>query len=286
MVELVAISITGRYFGLQVGFPGERLAMDVVGPFPKSDQGNKYVLIISDYFTRWTEAYPIPNQEAVTIAETLVKEYICRYGVPQYLHTDQGRNFESKIIKEVCELLGINKTRTSPYHPQSDGMVERFNRTLEAMLSKYVSSVHEATTFTPYFMMFGREICLPIHIMFGTQVDQEPLTHGSYAATLRAETENAYHIVRTRMQRVQKRTKDYYDKNVTGSVFERGDRVRVYLPCTSKGQTRKLWRPWTGPYRVVKKISDVVYRVQLEGGRKRKVVHFNRLKKCEEDKTD
>ena len=70
------------------------------------------------------------------------------------------------------------------------------------------------------------------------------------------------------------------------SVFERGDRVRVYQPCTSKGQTRKLWRPWTGPYRVVKKISDVVYRVQLEGGRKRKVVHFNRLKKCEEDKTD
>ena len=150
----------------------------------------------------------------------------------------------------------------------------------------YRSSVHEATTFTPYFMMFGREICLPIDIMFGTQVDQEPLTHGSYAATLRAKTENAYHIVRTRMQRVQKRTKDYYDKNVTGSVFERGDRVRVYQPCTSKGQTRKLWRPWTGPYRVVKKISDVVYRVQLEGGRKRKVVHFNRLKKCEEDKTD
>ena len=77
----------------KVGSPGDRLAMDIVGPFPKSDQGKKYVLIISDYFTRWTEAYPIPNQEAVTIAETLVKEYICRYGVPQYLHTDQGRNF-------------------------------------------------------------------------------------------------------------------------------------------------------------------------------------------------
>ena len=166
--------------------------MDIVGPFPKSDQGKKYVLIISDYFTRWTEAYPISNQEAVTIAETLVKEYICRYGVPQYLHTDQGRNFESKLMKEVCELLGIKKTRTSPYHPQSDGMVERFNRTLEAMLSKYVSdnqrdwdvhlplvmmayrsSVHEATTFTPYFMMLGRETCLPVDIMLGTHVNQQ-----------------------------------------------------------------------------------------------------------------
>ena len=139
--------------------------------------------------------------------------------------TDQGRNFESKLIKEVCELLEIKKTRTSPYHPQSDGMVERFNRTLEAMLSKYVSdnqrdwdvhlplvmmayrsSVHEATTFTLYFMMFGREICLLVDIMLGTHVNQEPLTHESYAATLRAETENAYQMVRTRMQRKGQRT--------------------------------------------------------------------------------
>ena len=71
----------------------------------------------------------------------------------------------------------------------------------------YRSSVHEATTFTPYFMMFGREICLPVDIMLGTHVNQEPLTHGGYAATLRAETENAYQMVRTRMQRVQKRTR-------------------------------------------------------------------------------
>ena len=138
-------------------------------------------------------------------------------------------------------------------------MVKRFNRTLEAMLSKYVSdsqrdwdmhlplvmiayhsSVHEVTTFTPYFMMFGREICLPIDIMLGTHGNQEPLTHGSYAATSRAETENAYKMVGTRMQRVQNRKKEYYDKNVTGRVFERGDRVRVYQPCTSRVQTTKL----------------------------------------------
>ena len=233
-----------------------------------------------------------------------MKEYICRYGVPQYLHTDQGRNFESKLIKEVCELLGIKKTRTSPYHPQSDGMVESFNRTLEAMLSKYVSdnqrdwdvylplvmmayrsSVHEATTFTPYFMMFGRGICLPIGIMLGTHVNQGPLTHGSYAATLWAGTGDAYQMVRTGMQRVQERAKDYYGKDVAGSVFGRGGRVRVYQPCTLEGQTGKLWRPWAGPYRVVEEISGVVYRVQLGGGRKREVVHFNRLEECGGDRT-
>ena len=99
---------------------------------------------------------------------------------------------------------------------------------LPLVMMAYRSSVQEATTFTPHFMMFGCEICLPSDIMLGTHVNQEPLTHGSHAATLRAETENAYQMVRTRMQRVQKRTKDYDDKNVTGSVFERGDRVRVY----------------------------------------------------------
>ena len=99
--------------------------MDIVGPFPKSANGNKYILVVSDYFTRWTEALPIPNQEALTVARVFVNEYVCRYDVPVQLHTDQGRNFESKLIEEMCKILEINKTRTSPYHPQSDGMVER-----------------------------------------------------------------------------------------------------------------------------------------------------------------
>ena len=86
-------------------------------PFPKSDNENKYILVVSDYFTRWTEAFPIPNQEALTIARVFVNEYVCRYGVPVQLHTNQGRNFESKLIGEMCKILEIDKTRTSPYHP-------------------------------------------------------------------------------------------------------------------------------------------------------------------------
>ena len=127
----------------KVDYPGERVATDIVGPFLKSANGSKYILVVSDYFTRWTEAFPIPNQEALTVARVFVNEYVCRCGVPVQLHTDQGRNFESKMVEEMCKILEIDKTRTSPYHPQSDGMVERFNRTLEAMLAKYVSENHE-----------------------------------------------------------------------------------------------------------------------------------------------
>jgi len=81
----------------------------------------------------------MPNMEAITIARIFVNEFICRFGVPEQLHTDQGRNFESTLIREVCKMLGITKTRTTPYHPQSDGMIERFNRTILNMMSTAVS---------------------------------------------------------------------------------------------------------------------------------------------------
>lgn len=103
-----------------------------------SETDNKYLLLIADYFTKWPEAYALPNQEAASVAGVLVKEYVCHYGVSLELHSDQGRNFESNLFQEMCALLGINKTPTTPLHPQSEGMVERLNRTLEAQLSKFV----------------------------------------------------------------------------------------------------------------------------------------------------
>ena len=116
----------------------ERLAIDILGPLLQSKQGNKYFLIAADYFIKWVEAYPLVNQEAVTVAGVLIREFISRFGVPLILHFDQGRNFESAVFSEMCKLPGVAKTRTTPLNPQSDGMVEHFNRTLEAQLSKYV----------------------------------------------------------------------------------------------------------------------------------------------------
>ena len=113
--------------------------MDIMGPLPESAAGNSYILVVADYFTRYVEAYPIPNQEATTVATKLVDEFFFRYSPPEQLHSDQGRNFESAVITEICKLLGIEKSRTTPYHPQSDGLVERFNRTLLNMLATAVT---------------------------------------------------------------------------------------------------------------------------------------------------
>ena len=106
--------------------PLDRIAMDILGSLPTTPRGNKYILVISDYFIKWTEAFPLKDMEASTVARVLFDEFICQFGAPAYLHTDQGRNFESNLFQELCALFEITKTRTTPYHLQSDGMVERF----------------------------------------------------------------------------------------------------------------------------------------------------------------
>ncbi|GBO01259.1 hypothetical protein AVEN_207576-1 [Araneus ventricosus] len=104
------------------------MALDILGPPPVTTKGNRYVLVLMDYFTKWPEA--IPDQEASTVAEEVVRSWISCYGVPMILHSDQGTNFNSALFTELCKLLGILKTRTTVLHPESDDMVERFNRTI------------------------------------------------------------------------------------------------------------------------------------------------------------
>ena len=132
----------------------------------------KLFLVLGDYFTIWVESYPIPNMEAKTIANVFVSHFVNRFGAPDVLHTDQGRNFESALFKEVCLLLGVQKTRTTPYHPQSDGLVERtlldllsiasredernWDLCIPAVMLAYRTSVQESTGCTPYFLLFGR----------------------------------------------------------------------------------------------------------------------------------
>ncbi|CAK1589325.1 unnamed protein product [Parnassius mnemosyne] len=163
-----------------VGAPWDRIAIDVAGPFPESESGNKYFMVVMDYFTKWLEVFAIPNEEASTVADKLVHEVFCHFGVPLEIHSDQGRNFESQIFQETCTVMDTHKTRTTSYHPQSDGMVERFIQTLERYLTKvvekrqrdwdrhiqpflvlYRSAVHEHTSVTPAFAKFRRELRLP-----------------------------------------------------------------------------------------------------------------------------
>ncbi|CAC5382458.1 unnamed protein product [Mytilus coruscus] len=119
--------------------PWERMAIDILGPLPCSVNNNRYLMVVQDYFSKWTEAIPIPDTEAVTVANKFVERIVTIFGVPLSIHSDQGSNFESHVFKEMCNILGIHKTRTTPFRPKSDGMVEKSNSTIETMLSAFVS---------------------------------------------------------------------------------------------------------------------------------------------------
>ena len=121
---------------LPCGEPWERLSIDITGPHPRSRRGHVYILTVMDGFTKFVEAIPMANQEATSVARALVENVIVRYGAPLQILTDQGTNFEGNLFRELCRLLGIDKVRTSSYHPSCNGLIERFHRTMNAMLGK------------------------------------------------------------------------------------------------------------------------------------------------------
>eukprot|EP00731_Ephydatia_muelleri_P006147 Em0003g395a len=282
-----------------VGSPMQLVAVDILGPLPESRRGNRYILVAGDHFTHWMEAYAIPNQEAETVAQKLTEELFFRFSPPEQLHSDQGRQFESELVAQICKILNISKSRTTPYHPQGDGLVERFNRTLLDMLATtaerkpfewedhlqrvcfaYNTSVHPTTGYTPFFLMFGRQARLPLDLMTGTGGSKDR-SYGEHAQNLKESLQDAYDTVRNTAGMQQQRQKDLYDKRAHGKPYIIGDYVWLHSPVVPRGGSRKLHHPWTGPYKVITKLSDVTYRIQsLDKKRLRKVVHFDRLKIC------
>ena len=108
-----------------VGVPMERLAMDVGRPYPITSSGNQYCIIVGCYFSKWLECFPIPDQKATTVAQKLVFKIVAPYGAFRDVHSDQGMNFGSKVVLQVCWLFGLHKTLTTPYYPRSDRFIER-----------------------------------------------------------------------------------------------------------------------------------------------------------------
>ncbi|GFW14944.1 retrovirus-related Pol polyprotein from transposon 412 [Trichonephila clavipes] len=243
---------------------------------------------------KWPEAYPIPDQEASTIAQVLVQHWISRFVVPLQLHSDQGRNFDSAVCKRLCEILAIDKTRTTALHPQSDGMVERFNQTilnslfllvssnqqewdkkLPFFLLAYRSSVHETTGYSPSQLLFGRDLRLPADLLLSRPPDA-PLAPEEYIEKLQARMEELHHLAKERIDMASE-MKTRYDARSTGHDFHEGDKVWLWNQKPHKGLSPKLQTNWEGLYTVLKKLNDVVVRIQKSPHSKPKVMHYNRI---------
>lgn len=278
------------------GAPMERVAVDVLGPLPVTDRGMRYLLVVMDYFTKWPEALPIENQEATTIATALVNNVFCRLGAPLELHSDMGKNFESTVMAEVCKIFGIKKTRTTPLYPQSDGMVERMNRTLLNSLSAFVSdhqrdwdlctplvllayrtAVHEATKVTPCEAMLGRTLRGPLELIFPRPSQEHCTANYQYITELTSNLAVVQDFVRVNLDLAGLDTKIRQDRSADHTGLKVGDPVWLFNPRVAKGRSPKLGRPWTGPYKVMERLTDVVYRVQLSPRTKPYTVNRYRL---------
>ena len=284
----------------RVGYPLERVCVDIVGPFPASDSGNKYALVVTDCFSKFVEMYPMPNQEAATVAHLLVREYFSRYGVPRYLHSDQGTQFESKLFAETCTLLGVTKTRTTPFRPQSDGQSERNIKTLTKMVAMvtdeqsswdehlpfvamaYRATPHEGLGMTPNFMMFGRELSMPVDVMMPPAEDEvcSPL---DYVAKLKDKLTYAYQLARTRLKSSAERQRRLYDRKQHGQMYRAGEVVWYANKLRRKGVSPKLQPKWRGPCLIVRMHNDVLAEL-MTTSRKYTVVHVDMLKPCHSTK--
>ena len=274
---------------IDVGEPFTFWALDYMGPVTETTRGNKHILVVMDHFTKWCEAFPTKDQKASTVANLLVSKVFSRFGPPLVLHSDQGSNFESTLMHEICNIMGITKTRTTAYHPSGDGQVERQNRTLQDMLSNYVSSraddwdlwldpvlfayntsKHESTGFAPYELVFGKLPRMPLELEFGVTVG-DPSTQPEYAQRVRTALQTVRQVARENLAKVRS-TRCLRHGNETWEPYEVGQTVWVKRP--KKG---KFGRKWIGPYKVANRMG-VTYRVQAKDG-KSMVVHHDNMKK-------
>lgn len=254
---------------IPTGGPFSMVGVDVL-QLPLTESGNKYVVVFADYLTKWVEAFAVPDQSATAIAKLLVEEVFCRHGAPEQLLSNRGANFLSELVLEICELLRIKKVNTSGYHPQTNGMVEKFNSTLIGMVSKvaatsgrdwdehlpfllfaYRAAMHDSTKESPFFLLYGRDPRIPSESVLNQQVSKYVVDNQDYRHDLVDSFNTAWTLAREHIKGAQERQKCSYDKKAKEHQFKPGDRVMIHMPGTVSGKAWKLARPYHGPYRVI-----------------------------------
>lgn len=272
--------------------PFEKIALDIVGPVnPPSAKGHKYILTIRDLFSKYTRAIPMFTQTAEETAKAFV-EYMSHYGAPEQILTDQGSNFMSETIKNLCKRFQIKKLRSTAFHPQSNGSLERYHRDLKTYLKIFTTNVAEwdellgiaclalntsksrSTSFTPFEIVFMHPANIPSS--FKNTANRPIYNYDDYVSIMTNNIQSAYKAVKENLGKLKEETKKQYDKKTNDVKFKIGDKVLALND--NKKITRQNAFPlkWEGPYEIIKDLNNSTY--ELKVGRKTIVKHGDQLK--------
>lgn len=285
--------------------PFAQVGMDFLGPFPTSTTGNRWIIVATDYLTRYAETSALRRGTADEAAQFFLESIVLRHGAPAVVITDRGTAFMAKFLDIVLRLSGTAHRKTTAYHPQTNGLTERLNRTLADMISMYVDVEHknwdevlpyvtfayntarqETTHQTPFSLVYGREVTTTLDAMLPHEFDDNET--GAEEITQRAEA--ARQLARWRIHEQQECDARRYNLRHRPVTYNIGDKVWVWTPIRRRGLSEKLLRRYFGPYIVLRRISDVTYEVVPDGShcskRRRhlpEVVHVLRMKPYYED---
>jgi hypothetical protein len=271
----------------------ERLGMDLVGPFPVSYRGNRWILVIIDYLSSWIEAFALPDGSAESVARVFVEEVICRFGPPMKMTSDQGAQFMGKLLTEITRLLGIRKDSTTPYHPQCDGRAEKAIQMITDILAKYVgenqkdwdlylpfalaayrTTPQASTGESPFFLMFGRHPYSPLDLAVGIP-QEKTASIQDFVDRLNEVRE----LARRNIKWAQGKQATEYNSKVEERSYSVGDLVMLLIPAKKKGRSKKLMSFWKGPYVIIDKRGRNNYLLQgVDNPKDIQKTHIDRLK--------
>ena len=276
--------------------PLDMLAIDFTQLEPAAN-GTENVLVLTDVFSKHSKAVPTRDQKASTVAKVLVKEWFQHYGIPRRLHSDNGRSFENKLIQNLCEKYGIEKTRTSPYHPIGNGQCERFNRTLHDLLrtlpeqhkkrwNEHISEMvyaynvtpHATTGFSPYYLMFGRTPSLPVDLLLGDQPQED--SQEDWVSRHIKRLSDAYEQASAQIRQKALKRKTRYDQKAKENPLHIGQHVYLRNRPMGRNKIQDAWDPTV--YVVVDKHEDVYKLKSGNRSRKLRTAHRSDIQPCVE----
>ena len=284
---------------MEVGAPMQRVAIDLVGPFVRTPRMNQYILTAVEHFSRFLIAVPIRNKTAKAVAAALHRYVFTVWGLCREIYSDRGREFCNELMTKLCTDYGIKQLKTTARRPSANGRCERVHRGLNATLSKivmsnqkdwdlvlaaavaaYNASKHSSTGYSPNYLMTGREALSPLDLKFGTPLSAAESFYnaGEYADQLQGKLMEVYSAARKRSARMAALRKLRYDGQVKNVQFSEGQKVLLRREGGRVGLSTKLFRPYVGPYVIVRRLGPVNYVVIKPPKKLETVVHADRLR--------